>query len=358
MAHPRRYVELAAATARDLRGWHRGRPSTGETYIAMRRAHRLTAGWSSVAARRLLAKAPGSPDRLSPLDRPRLDEAGARSLTDLRRDGVAMLEPVLAPDEVASLVDFAERAPARGRLASGAMQPGTYRDLAGDASAVFLDGTFAWARPEVQRILADDRLWDLARAYFGLVPVVQPPQIYWSCAAAPEDETLAPNLARNFHWDYDGVGGLRLHLYLTDVDASAAPMQYVVGSHRPGALRTHELRHADDGTASESALDALGLVERRSITGPAGTTFISDSTGLHRATRPTGRDRLFLVFSLRAGSFAGYYHRRRRVPARDPRFAAALAAGRPELSLFAAADPDEKVVTLDEEATLAAATAG
>jgi hypothetical protein len=351
MPPPRRYADVAASVVRDLRGWHQGRPSTADTYLAMRRSHRLTAGWSSAAIRRALRMVPGSPDRVAPDHRSALDADSRRALDDLRRDGLTMVDPVLTPDEVASLVEFAERAPARGRFATGDARAGTYLELRETATGVFLDGTFAWARPEVQRILANEGIWDLARAYFGLVPVVHPPQLYWSCAAAPESPSAARGLARNFHWDYDGIGGLRLHLYLTDVDSSAAPMEYVLGSHRPGALRTRELRNADDGRAPESALDALGLAERRPITGPAGTTFISDSAGLHRATRPTGRDRLFLVMPLQAGIFAGYYNRRRQVPARDPRFAAALDAGRPELRLFAAADPSQPAVTLEDATT-------
>ena len=344
-----RYVRAATSVTTDVGHWYAGRTTSADTYRLMRRLHRFTAGWSSAAARTLVRTLPGSPDRLGPLDHPRLDPGDARVLDALRRDGLAMLEPVLSPDAVESLVDYARTGPAQVSSPSGGVRSGTYEELRVDAAAVYLDGRFAWARPEVQHLLASPRLWDLARAYFGAVPVVHPPQLYWSCASTPESAREAVSLARNFHWDYDGIGGLRLHLYLTDVDETAAPMEYVLGSHRPGSLSTPELRRADDGETPESALDAMGLVDRRSITGPAGTTFVSDSTGLHRATRPTGRDRLFLVMPIRAGTFTGYYRRRRSVPVRDDTFAAALAAGRPELRLFTAADDDSRVVTLADQ---------
>jgi hypothetical protein len=350
MPPARRYLAAAEHLATDLGRWYRGESTSSDTYRLARRVHRYTAGWSSVAARNAVRAMPCSPDRLGSLDHPRLDPAGSEALASLRRDGVTMLPPVLAADAVASLVAFAEQAPASGRMASGETRTGTYEELRGDAAAVYLDGRFAWARPEVQQILVSEAIWELARAYFGMVPVVHPPQLYWSCASAPDDPAQAPSLARNFHWDYDGIGGMRVHLYLTDVDDTAAPMEYVVGSHRPGTLNTPDLRRADDGEAPEAALDALGLRERRAITGPAGTTFVSDSSGLHRATRPTGRDRLFLVMPLRAGGYGGYYSRRRSVPVRDERFGAALAAGRPELRLFVPAGDDARVVTLAEQA--------
>lgn len=343
-----RYPKAAARITTDLARWYGGGPTSETTYRAMRRLHRVTAGRSSRLARRIARGLPGSPDRLD--TDIRLDADGQRSLTDLGRDGLTMLEPVLDAEAVASLVDFARNSPASGRLPDGTFRTGTYRALRDEVPVVRLDGRFAWARPEVQQIMSDPTLWDLARAYFEMPPVVHPPLLYWSCAAAPDAPTQAADLARNFHWDYDGIGGLRLHLYLTDVDDTAAPMEYVLGSHRAGVLTTPELRRADDAETPESALGALGLVERRTITGPAGTTFMSDSNGLHRATRPTGSDRLFLVMPIRAGGYAGYYRRRRAVPVRDERFGAALAAGRPELRLFAPADADSRTVTLVDQA--------
>lgn len=339
-----RYPKAAARLAFDVAVWYRGGETSATSYRLMRRLHRATAGRSSSVARALARALPGSPDR-----RPSgtsLQPDGEQALAHLRRDGISMLEPVLDPEAMASFVDFARSAPATGWFPDGTRVNGTYLDLRHQASAVYLDGRFAWARPEVQRIMSDPSLWDLARAYFDMAPVVHPPTIYWSCAAADDAPTQAANLARNFHWDYDGIGGLRLHLYLTDVDESAAPMEYVLGSHRPGVLSTPELRRADDAETSERALDALGLIERKTMTGPAGTTFISDSNGLHRATRPTGRDRLFLVMPIRAGGYAGYYRRRRAVPVRDERFGTALAAGRPELRLFAPAPAHDRTVTL------------
>jgi hypothetical protein len=336
--------------AGDLARWHRGKPSRVDTYRAMRRLHQATAGWSSHLVRTALRATPGAADRVAPHERSHLAPEDARAVDDLRRDGLAMLTPVLDADRIASLTDFARRAPGIARMPDGTSTRNTFEAARHEASAVFIEGRFAWARPEVQHVLADPRIWAIAEHYFGMVPVVHPPQLYWNCASDTElGARAATGLARNYHWDYDGVGNVRLMVYLTDVDEASAPLEIVPGSHRPGALRTRELRHADDGDASPDALKALGLDHGTRVTGPAGTTFVADSHGLHRATSATGRDRLMLLVPLQAGGFAGYYNRPRRVPVRDARFGAALAIGRPELRLFSAGEPHEKVVTFADE---------
>jgi hypothetical protein len=84
----------------------------------------------------------------------------------------------------------------------------------------------------------------------------------------------------------------------------------------------------------------------RSFEGPAGTTFLSDSQGLHCATRPTTADRLFLVLPIQGGGFGGYYHRRRALPVRSEVLRARLAEGDPSLRLFEAAPADAKAASL------------
>ena len=349
MARPARYVEVADNVARDLAAWHRGRPSTSETYLVMRRLHQLTAGWSSRTIRTAMRVTPWAVDRLGSEHRSPASPSVAEAVPELRREGLASLAPVLSEAEIASLAEFARRAPAIARHANGRRTPGTYESDRESASAIFVEGRFAWARPEVQRVLADPQVWAVAREYFGMVPVIQPPQLYWTCVDADVDAATAVSLARNYHWDYDGIGSLRLVVYLTDVDEGSAPMEYVTGSHRAGALRTRELRYADEGDTPPEALATLGLSHGTPMLGPAGSTFITDAFGLHRANPARTHDRLVMIVPMQAGSFAGYYQRARRVPVRDPRFADALAAGRPELRLFRPGDPAERVVTLADD---------
>ena len=318
--------------ATDLPGWYAGRPSSADTYLGLRAAHRATAGRSSQLARAVLARVPGSVDRL-PRDEPgSTDPRTDGAVRELRDLGITRLPPLLEDGEVAALVEFARAAPGRVRLADGTTGLATWRDRPDDAAALAVDGAFAWARPEVQKVMAAPPVLDLAARAVGMRPVVHPPQLYWTFPV-PAHDSAAVALARRFHWDYDGIAGLRLHLYLTDVDDGSGPMEFVEGSHRPGLLGWH--RPAIDQLVDQGRVAAIGDVHR--ITGPAGTAFLTNPHGLHRATAPMERERLFLVLPIQAGGYGGYYRRTRALPVRDPELERRLRAGDPALRLFEAA---------------------
>ena len=83
------------------------------------------------------------------------------------------------------------------------------------------------------------------------------------------------------------------------------------------------------------------------ITGAAGTSFMSDSNGLHRGNAAVSADRLFLVMPVQAGSMAGAYNRIRRLPVVDSDLGGALQSQRRDLRLFEAApNASQRVATL------------
>ncbi len=333
--NPLTYLRISRDALRDVGRWRRGEPSSARTYLVLRRLHRTTAGASSRAALAALRLVPGGPDAGEPAP---LDVAWRPAATTLRRDGVAYLPPVLDDAAVARLRAFAQTAPGGARLDDRSTVNATYAERPEGARAIYVREEFVLGNPDVQHLLANPDLWELARRHFGAGAVVHPPVLYWSCGGQNADADLQMLLARRYHWDYDGLRGLRVHLYLTDVDEQAAPMRYIAGSHRVGAYRTAPLRRADLGVATEEVWRRFDSADERTMTGPAGTAFVSDSSGLHSGSDPISRDRLFLVMPLQATGFAGYQLRARRVVPRDPAFAAALASGRPELRLFQAKD--------------------
>ena len=280
-----------------------------------------------------LRAVPGSVDRGDPVLP--LDPDADRALAALDVDGITLLAPLLDDAAEARVRAFARTASAIERPVDGPQRATTYDARSPDAAAVAILERFVLDQPDIQGIMASPMVAAVARRYFGIGAVVHPPQLYWSCvASAPPTPATAASLARGFHWDYDGVAGVRLHMYLTDVDSSTAPMEYLPGSHRRGSLSTHGLRHADLGAPDADVWAAFAPSDVRTITGPAGTTFLSDSQGLHRGTEPRTGDRLFLVMPLQATGFAGYQFGARQVTARHPDLDAVLRAGRPEYRLF------------------------
>lgn len=334
LSNPLTYLRVTRDAARDVARWRRGEPSTARTYLAMRVLHRRTAGASSRAALAALRLVPGAPDVDA---KPSLlDVAWRPAATSLRTDGIAYLPPLLDADAVERLRQFASTAPGHARLADGSMVNATYATRSEDARSVRVLEQFVLANPDVQRLIASPDLLELARRHFGAGAVVHPPTLYWSCGGRNANPDIDLMLARRYHWDFDGLRGLRVHLYLTDVDEQAAPMRYVAGSHRVGAYRSAALRRGDLGVPTDDVWTTFDRADERTMVGPAGTAFVSDSSGLHSGTDPISRDRLFFVMPLQATGFAGYQLKARPVVPRDESFAAAVADGRPELRLFAA----------------------
>lgn len=328
----RTYADVSRSAVRDLAGWRRGQPSSALTYRAMRALHRHTAGVSSRAALAALRLVPGAPDvHARPVP---LDPSWRPAAQALAREGIAYLPALLSPAAVERLRVFAKTAPAHVRLADGRCVIGTYASRPADAKSVRIRDGFVLDQPDVQGLMADERLHELARRHFRAGAVVHFPALYWSCGGTLGDPDLELALARRYHWDYDGLRGLRVHMYLTDVDESAAPMHYIAGSHRVGAFRSTALRRADLGVQTADVWRTFDRSAERTMVGPASTSFVSDSSGLHSGSDPVGRDRLFLVLPMQATGFAGYQLRSLAVTPRDEAFADALAQGRPELRLF------------------------
>jgi hypothetical protein len=340
----KRSTEISAGFGPDLLRALRGRPSSADTYRLTRLFHDLTAGRSSAALTSLYRRLPGSADRIDEATRTRLRAIHQQHLTELERTGVVVVPPVLDAKQIAALVEFARTAPASIINSDGQRVNGTYADRGSDARGIRISGTFLWTRPEVQELLVSSPLADFIMATTGLRATVHPPQLFWTCAAPQQTPSeTRRRLAQRYHCDFDGLAGMRLHLYLTDVDDGAAPMQYVHGSHRTGVLPiAYRQRHNDDVPLDE-VHRRFGSEAATSITGPAGTTFVSRSQGLHSGTPPVTADRLFLVMSAQAGAFSGAFNRRRSVPVTNPAFGAALAAGAPELRLFEAIEATGKL---------------
>jgi hypothetical protein len=255
-------------------------------------------------------------------------------LDELRRDGLCQVPDVFEPEAVARIREFAASAPAVLHHLGGARERGTYADRTDRTAAVHVAEESVLDNADVQSLVGHHDILEFARRYFGISAVVHPPLLYWTCPTVSLEGVDEARAARRFHWDYDGLGGLRVHVNLTDVDEDSAPMLYLAGTHRPGTLRTAPLRAGDYGIDDEHIRETVGMDSARALVGTAGTTHISDSHGLHRGTDPVGRDRLFLVMPLQASGFAGYQLRPRPIWVREARLAAGLAANRPELRLF------------------------
>jgi hypothetical protein len=135
--------------------------------------------------------------------------------------------------------------------------------------------------PHVLRLAGDASILAIARAYLGCVPTLASIGIRWSFCQSQSDVQL-------FHRDMDDWRSLKLFIYLTDVDAGSGPHAYVLRSHK-GKSRLRARPYRLDEVEAEYG---RGAVFR--VIGPAGTTFVADTYGIHRGDVPAERPRLLL----------------------------------------------------------------
>jgi hypothetical protein len=326
----------------------RGRPTSPDTYLVVRRLNVRTGGRFAVGLASTMRHLPGAADVIDRATHTQLLHIWADEVNALDTDGVCRVPDAFQPDELAALVDFATNGPASLLRADGTTVPGTYAQRGHDVVSVRVDQSFLLAHPAIQAMMARAMAADIATARNGLWSTIHPPVLYWTCRSqARAGEQLSEQLAQRFHSDFDGLGGLRLHVYLTDVDEGAAPMDYVRASHLPGALPGSIRRDTLAPIAIDEVIRRFGASAIHTVTGPAGTSFMSDSNGLHRGNPAVSADRLFLVMPVQAGSIAGAYNRIRRLPVVDSDLGRALQSGRRDLRLFEAAPTgSQRVATL------------
>jgi hypothetical protein len=137
--------------------------------------------------------------------------------------------------------------------------------------------------PYVMQLFNHPELINLAEAYLGCKPTLDNISCWWSYS-----ERSKAKGTQRFHRDFDSIGGFKVFFYLTDVGPEQGPHEYIIGSHTERKIET--------GAAIPD--DLLWHQYERNIacviTGPAGTSFVADTFGIHRGQLPTFGKRLLL----------------------------------------------------------------
>lgn len=186
-----------------------------------------------------------------------------RELTDLRQYGMSMAGQ-LSPNELAELNAFLLSRPvyfdahvpqtARNR---GDLYP-IPRDAAEASECVCVRTDDAVTAPHLLELAL--KMTDVASAYLGRDPAVSySANVFWT---RPGPAGERPDI-QAFHCDQDDERFLAMFVYLTDVLSDADGPQDLFGP---------------DGTC-------------RTITGPAGTVFLADTSREHRGRKPLVRER-------------------------------------------------------------------
>jgi hypothetical protein len=122
----------------------------------------------------------------------------------------------------------------------------------------------------------------IASQYLGCAPTISGLRIDWSRAGRTK------GYVQNFHRDYDDWRFLKLFAYLTDVDDTTGPHEYVSGSHLDNGQFRATVYDA------ENLRDQYGADSLVRVHGRRGTMFMVDTWGIHRGNAPETGSRLLL----------------------------------------------------------------
>jgi hypothetical protein len=171
---------------------------------------------------------------------------------------------------------------------------GSFDPLAPTSSATsvaYYDDQDVLSAPGVFDLANDPRILGVVARLLGAKPLISYMAAWWTYPSQGD------NLKRGemFHRDVDDWNFVKVFTYLTDVDEEAGPHQYISFSHKADKLMV--VRNFQDGEVFE----AFPREDLRSFTGPAGTTLIENTFGLHRGTKPVHKPRLIYqtLYSLR-----------------------------------------------------------
>ena len=218
------------------------------------------------------------------------------ALSNLRRDGYAILDTKLDPALVGELASKFSQAPCtltsdkETTLAKG--ETVTVDLLNPLAEKYAVDTNFLLSDPTVRNMLLDRGLLEISQDYIGSAPIVD---IVTSWYSFPSD---APShqAAQLFHFDLDRIKWMKVFFLLTDQTVETGAHLYVPGTHRDGGIPRELLDRGYARLEDHEVAQHFPENTWKSMEAPAGSILIEDTRGLHKGIALKRDHRLMLQF--------------------------------------------------------------
>lgn len=146
--------------------------------------------------------------------------------------------------------------------------------------------------PGVYDIVFDDKVVDLASAYFKCLPTLNNVQVRRSKATNLSESQLPGNGQTTlFHCDKDSPRFIKFFFYLDDVGMDNGPFTYIDGSHLDKFPNwKSQYRRSEDEILSFYGEDRV-----KYLTGNVGDLIMGNTSGFHRGKKVTKGERLLLT---------------------------------------------------------------
>lgn len=230
-----------------------------------------------------------------------------KDLTDLRHQGFAFLDP-LPDDRLSVLQHSLAEAPLyrNAECLQGGAQAVREEILRKEENIAQVGIETLLALPGLAEMVCDPALLDCVATYLGAQPILINVSAWTSFAGGISDRSARD--AQHFHADCDDHRFCKVFFYLSDVDEDCGPHVYVPETHRADFLKARIPKQDTEAAQAyrqwyaevlrkteADVVRYMGVTPKR-LTGPAGTCFIADTTGIHRGAVPRKQDRKILQF--------------------------------------------------------------
>ena len=220
----------------------------------------------------------------------------------LNSDGFVGFKNKASSELVKNIYDYALKA---GTLTAPAYNKKTIYDPQNPVSEIYrFDANDLVNNPDIQQLIMDPVLINMARNYLGCEPIFDFPAMWWSTTFLKEASSEAAQL---YHFDLDRIKWLKIFIYLNDVTPDNGPHRLIKGSHLPGAKPQALL---DRGYARIPDKDLVSHYKAEDfvvILGQAGAMFAEDTKCWHKGTPLKAGHRLVLEFEYTSSMFGANY---------------------------------------------------
>jgi hypothetical protein len=218
------------------------------------------------------------------------------ALTNLRRDGYAILETKLDPAIVSELAAKFAQAPCTltsDKETSLAKGETVMVDLSSPLAEKYtVDTNFLLSEPTVRNMILDRGLLEVAQDYIGSAPIVD---IVTSWYSFPSDSP-SHQAAQLFHFDLDRIRWVKAFFLLTDQTIETGAHLYVPGSHKDGGIPRQLLDRGYARLEDPEVAEFFPETTWKTMEAPAGSILLEDTRGLHKGISLKRDHRLMLQF--------------------------------------------------------------
>ena len=221
----------------------------------------------------------------------------ARTSRELGDQGYSSVADFVPPADCDAIVEFLGRdglhfrEDISGTVHNGYVQANVSR--AGSNVTRIVDQSALLACPQIAGLAFDPSLVAVAQNFLGAPPVHTQTNCWWSKHYSDDPEHIKA-AAQRFHQDRDYIKFLKVFIYLTDVDESGGPHEFIAGSNADYALVSKNKRRSSK-RVSDAYLERIYPAERfRKFTATRGSIILEDTSGFHKGNPVVTGHRLML----------------------------------------------------------------